>query len=102
MAAPARSPLEIDAQGRLLLHVKVVPGGARDALLGRLGERLKVKVAAPPEDGAANRAVIALVAGRLALSPRGVTLVSGASSPLKTLCLSGLPRAAAAQALGLD
>ena len=37
-----------------LIRLKVVPGSSRDAIAGILGGRLKVKVAAAPEDGKAN------------------------------------------------
>jgi uncharacterized protein (TIGR00251 family) len=74
----------------LELRVKVVPGASRDALAGALGDRLKLRVAAPPEAGKANRAVCALVAGRLGVAERSVSVAAGASSPEKTLLLAGL------------
>ena len=49
------------------LPVKVVPGAARSEVAGRLGAAVKVRVAAPPEGGQANRAVCALLAERLGL-----------------------------------
>lgn len=78
---------------RTRLHLKVVPGGARDALGGPLGDRLKVRVSAPPEGGKANRAVLRLLADALGCSPRALTLVRGASSPLKTVVVDGLDAA---------
>lgn len=70
------------------LLLKVVPGASRSAIAGRLGDRLKVRVAAPPEDGKANRAVCALVAEWLGVPERAVTVVAGASSPEKTVRIS--------------
>ena len=46
----------------LVLRVKAVPGAKRDAIAGALGDRLKIRVAAPPEDGQANAAIRALLA----------------------------------------
>lgn len=60
-----------------------------------MGDAIKVRLAAPPEDGAANRALLGLVAGRLGVPRRAATLVSGASSRLKVVEVEGLDDAAA-------
>lgn len=73
-----------------LLMLKVVPGARRDALAGLLGDRIKVRVAAPPEDGRANDAVCALVASATGIARREVELVAGHAQPLKTLRLRGV------------
>ncbi|MFM2382477.1 MAG: hypothetical protein RL515_464 [Verrucomicrobiota bacterium] len=72
------------------LKVKAVPGASRTEVVGRLGEALKIRVAAPPEGGQANRAILALLAARLRLPATDVTLVSGAASPAKVVALRGL------------
>lgn len=77
------------------LKVKAVPGASRSEIVGRLGPALKVRVAAPPEGGKANREVIALVAARLGLAEGCVTLVSGQSSAAKVLAVRGLEEAEA-------
>ena len=43
-------PIRQDGNDVLLL-VKMVPGASRDEIAGVVGDRLKVRVAAPPEDG---------------------------------------------------
>jgi uncharacterized protein (TIGR00251 family) len=67
----------------LELRLKVVPGASRAMLAGELGDRLKVRVAEPPEGGRANQAMIALISAWL--QNASVELVSGARSPLKTV-----------------
>ena len=47
----------------MLVAVKAVPGATRDEVAGVLGERLKVRVSQPPEDGKANRAILRVVLG---------------------------------------
>lgn len=69
----------------VLIRIKAVPGGSRDALAGLLGDRLKVRVSAPAEGGRANDAIRRLLAGALGVAARNVTIESGSSSPLKTV-----------------
>ena len=75
------------------LRLRVSPGAARTELVGRHGEAWKVRVAAPPEDGRANAAVVKLLRQRLALPRGGVVLVSGHTTPDKIVELSGIDAA---------
>jgi uncharacterized protein (TIGR00251 family) len=70
--------------------VKAVPGASRDAIVGLLGDALKIKVAAPPEDGKANKAIRALLAKTLSLPIPQVTIETGQSRPQKRVAISGL------------
>jgi uncharacterized protein YggU (UPF0235/DUF167 family) len=72
------------------LRLRVVPGAKRDAFVGRFGDGWKIRVAAPPERGAANRAVVTLVARVLALPERAVTVVSGHGARDKIVELAGI------------
>lgn len=72
------------------LRVKVVPGASRSEIAGWIGGSLKVRVAAPPEKGKANRAVAELLAQVLALPVRQIRLVSGGVSAHKRFAISGL------------
>ena len=72
------------------LKVKAVPGASRSEIVGRLGEALKIRVAAPPEGGKANREILELLAERLGLPAASVTLVSGAASSAKVVELRGI------------
>jgi uncharacterized protein len=75
------------------MRIKVIPGSRTTSIVGMLGDRLKIKVAAPPEDGKANAAVCALVAEQLGISSRSVEVIAGASNPEKSLRISGLSAA---------
>lgn len=85
--------------GACRVHVKVVPGAKRTRIAGVLGDRLKLQVAAPPEDGKANAAVISLLAEALGIDRSRVELLSGASNPRKTFRVGVAPEAAS-RALG--
>lgn len=70
------------------LPVKVVPGSQQTKIIGKLGNRLKIKVQAPPEDGKANREVLEYVAQELGISKLQMEIVFGTSSPEKLLRIS--------------
>ncbi len=73
-----------------MVPLKVVPGASRDRFLGEWDGRAKIAVAAPPEDGKANRAVCALLAKLLGVHRRDVEVVQGQTSPLKTVLVRGV------------
>jgi len=70
--------------------VYIQPRAKRTEIAGRHGPDLKIRVAAPPVDRAANEALIAFVAGRLGLRQRDVRLVAGAASRHKMLEIDGM------------
>jgi uncharacterized protein (TIGR00251 family) len=72
------------------LNLRVSPGAARTAVVGRHGGGWKVRVSAAPEDGKANAAVVRLLADALAVPTRDVEIVSGHASRDKTVALSGI------------
>ena len=73
-----------------MIAVKAVPGASRDEISGALGDRLKVRVSAPPEGGKANKAICALIAGALGVSKKQVGVVAGMSSAEKTVRVEGV------------
>lgn len=80
-----------------LLAVHVQPGAGRTEVVGRHGDALKIRVAAPPNGNRANDAVVELVAKEFALGKDAVSVTSGASSRQKRLRLGGLDLKAAAR-----
>lgn len=74
----------------LTLLVKAVPGARRTEVAGWLGERLKVRVSAPPEGGKANDAIRELLAAELGLKPAAVSIIRGQSNPEKTVQITGV------------
>lgn len=88
-----------DEQRGCTIRLKVVPGSSRSAIAGWLGERLKVRVAAPPEAGKANEAVRRLLAEALGVPPRQVAIIAGESAPEKTVRISGVSADQVAQRL---
>jgi uncharacterized protein (TIGR00251 family) len=72
-----------DDADSVVLRVHVQPGAGRSAVVGRHGDALKLRVAAPPEGGRANEAVKALLAETFGVKPADVELTSGGSSRMK-------------------
>jgi uncharacterized protein (TIGR00251 family) len=64
-----------------------MPRSARCGITGVVGECLKVRVNAPPVEGAANRACIAFLAKQFGLAKRQVQIISGAKSREKRILL---------------
>jgi uncharacterized protein len=59
-------------------------------VVGRYGDFWKVRVAAPPEQGRANEAVVALLADTLGMPRRNVAIVAGLGRRDKVLSLQGI------------
>ena len=83
------------------LRLRVSPGARAQVRggIGRHGEGWKVRVAAPPEGGKANEAVLQLLADRLGVPKGDVTVVSGRSSRDKIVQVTGIDEAEAARRL---
>lgn len=73
------------------LRLRVKPGARKTAILGVHGGALKIAVAAAPEKGKANKAVVALLADALGLPPSAITIASGETSQDKVVELASSP-----------
>ena len=78
------------------LFVRLTPKSVRDAIEGVEEtddgrSHLKARVRAVPEDGKANAALVKLLAKRLGLAARDLTIAAGATSRLKQVRISGDP-----------
>lgn len=71
------------------LRVRVIPRSRRNAIDWEQGT-LKVRLTAPPVDGAANEALIALLAERLGLPKRSISILSGTTGRQKIVEIVGM------------
>jgi uncharacterized protein (TIGR00251 family) len=78
------------ARAAVRFEVRVQPRASRTELAGLHGGALKVRVAAPPVDDAANRALIEFLAECLGVAKRSVRIVAGESSRTKVLEVDGV------------
>ena len=72
------------------VRLRVSPGSRKTELAGRHGDGWKIRVSAPPQDGRANDAVLELLAKRLGLPRRALTIVSGHKTRDKVVEMSGI------------
>ncbi len=74
---------------RLLLRVRVTPRARGNALTVDAEGTVRARLAAPPVEGAANRALIELLADGLGLKRASIELVRGARGRDKTIAVHG-------------
>jgi uncharacterized protein (TIGR00251 family) len=72
---------------QILLDIKAVPGSSKSQIAGLSDNRLRIKIAAAPEDGKANAELRAFLAKTLGCPKKDITLVAGEKSRLKTMAL---------------
>lgn len=86
----------------VLLHVKVQPRASRNGIGEVLGSELKIKIAAPPVDSAANEALVKFLAELLESSRSAVQIVRGETSRHKVVAIRGMSAEFVQQKLGLQ
>ena len=75
----------------VVFTAKIVPGSSGPTrICGLLDEMLKVKVSAAPEKGKANQCLIKFLARQLGVKKNAVSIISGSTSPVKHIQVSGM------------
>jgi uncharacterized protein (TIGR00251 family) len=77
--------------------VRIVPRASSTAIAGDYEGAVRIRIAAPPVEGAANRELIRFLAKKFKVPQNAVEIVSGASSKKKIIRLQGVTAAALAQ-----
>ncbi len=83
------------------IEIRVQPRASRNTISGMRAGILRIRVTAPPVDGQANAAAIALLAQALDLPKSAIRLVRGASSREKTLAVESMSQEEVNQRLNL-
>jgi len=96
--APA-SPVTV-VDGGIEIQIKVIPRAGRTTIAGVRDGALLVRLAAAPVDGAANEALIDVLADALSVPKRHVAIVSGDRSKQKRVRITGVSLAMAAALTG--
>jgi uncharacterized protein (TIGR00251 family) len=74
----------------IIIEVKVVPGSSKAGIVGVFENVLKIKLTAPPVEGAANEQLIRLLSEEFGIKKSDVIIVKGGSSRRKTIKLKGV------------
>lgn len=78
--------------GGVTFAVRVIPRSSRNQIAGVQGDALRVKLTAPPVEGAANEALIGFLAERLGVRKSAVSIISGERNRSKTVRVDGVTR----------
>jgi uncharacterized protein len=88
--------------GGIVITVHVIARAGRSGLAGTRGDALVARVHAPPVDGRANDELVDLIAARLEVPARAVSIVAGERSRQKRVRVSGIDARTAASRLTLE
>ena len=74
----------------MILSVRVIPRASKSAIAGRRGDAVLVRLSAPPVEGAANDALVELLAKAFSVPRRQISILSGEKSRDKRVAIEGL------------
>lgn len=94
------APIEQTAEG-VRLRIKAVPRATRSEVAGLHGDVVRIRLAAPPVDGAANEELIRFLSDTLSVPHTAIRLVSGQTSRSKVITIVGITLEQVRVSLGL-
>ena len=83
-------PLGREESAQAVISVRVVPRSSMNQIVAKEGGVFKVKLKAPPVEGAANKSLRQFLAKKLGVPKNNVEIISGARSRTKTVQIYGL------------
>ena len=89
----------VEKDGSVTFTVRVVPRASRSEIIGEHDGALKVRIASPPVDGAANAELIKLLAKQFGVSKSNVEIIGGQTSKTKQIRINGITAAQIAAVL---
>ncbi len=90
-SAEIRTPFLKQSRDAVLVEIHVQPQASKTEIVGLHGDRLKIRVQAPPVDGAANQAICEFFSSLLGCAKQNIQISKGESSRQKTINIGGLP-----------
>ena len=92
-------PVQESAKG-VAFAIKVQPRARKNAIIGVVGDIVKLALTAPPVDGRANQAVIEFLAELFEIPRASITIASGETSRKKVVRIAGLSKQVVERRLG--
>ncbi|HEX9106622.1 MAG TPA: DUF167 domain-containing protein [Longimicrobiales bacterium] len=94
--------IRVEQRGAVVrLSIRVQPRASRSEVVGEHDGALKLRLAAPPVEGEANRELVRFLGKLLGVAPSRVTVVSGATGKSKVVEIGGVAVADVERALGV-
>jgi hypothetical protein len=90
-----------EKNGSLIFTVRVVPRASKTELVGEHDGALKIRLAAPPVDGAANEELIKFLAKIFAVTKSEVEIISGQTTKVKQIRIQNTTKPKIAEVLSL-
>ncbi len=97
----SQAAIQQDSDG-VVFTAKIVPGSSRTTVAGVLADMVKIRVAAPPEKGKANKCLIAFLAQQLGVKKNSIEILAGQTHPVKQVRVAGVSAVELIEKLGLD
>ncbi len=85
----------------ILLQIKVIPGASANTVVGLEGDSVKLKIAAPPEKGKANKEIIAFLSELIGIKKKNLVIEKGEKSRIKLVRIYGVKKDKVFEKLGL-
>lgn len=82
-------PIERTGDG-VRLRLRIQPRASRTEVVGRHGDAIRIRISAPPVDGAANEALVRFLSDHLSVPRSAVSLVAGHGSRTKVVVVQGI------------
>ena len=89
-----------EKNGRVRFSVRVQPRASKDEVVGVHGDAIKIRLTAPPVDGAANDKLVIFLSELFAVGRNSIMIVSGEASRSKVVEISGLTERAVRDVIG--
>ncbi len=77
----------ITTKDGIIVKIHVVPNSSKTQIVGKHGDRLKIKIKAPPVDGKANEEIISFLSDLLKVKKNQIDLISGQTSKSKNILI---------------
>ncbi|MCD6487391.1 MAG: YggU family protein [Syntrophobacterales bacterium] len=81
-----------ETENGIVFNIRVIPRASRCELAGVQGDALKIRITAPPVEGAANKECIKFLSGMLGVKKSQITIIAGHKSKNKRVSISGISR----------
>ena len=79
-----------ESGGRVRFSVRVQPRASRSELAGEYGDALRIRLAAPPADGAANDELVSFLSNIFAVGRKSVRILAGETARSKLIEIEGI------------